>query len=220
MLIKSLMLVSALTFGQEPDPAAPTPPSQAEVAPEVAFLPIPEVASGELILGEANAPVTLVVYTSMVCIQCAAWHADVLPQLIEQEIATGRVRLVLRQLPIAPVQVSSIAAGIIRCAVQDNQMNVAGALFANLEAFREEQILDLDWYLTGIAASGRTREEVETCLADPSTLSDIQEGANAARAAGVARVPAVFVNGKAVAVATAADISQAVELALPVPVAN
>lgn len=213
MLTNVFGLMAALAFAPAQDPA---PVAEAPSAADVILSPIPEVTEDELVLGEVDAPVTLVAYTSMICINCAAWHAVVLPRLIEREIATGRVRLVLRQIPTNPVQVSAVAAGIIRCSARDNQMNVAGALFGNLEAFREgETMTDLDWHLTGIAASGRTREEVEACLTDPATLSAVHEAARAGRAAGVSRVPAVFVNGTAVAVATADDISLAVELAMP-----
>lgn len=211
MLINVFGLMAALAFAPVQDLA---PVVEAPSAADVVLSPIPEVTDDELVLGEADAPVTIVQYTSMDCLGCAAWHSDVLPEVIGRQIASGRARYVMRQFPTNPVQVSSIAAGIIRCSVKERQMNVAGALFQNLPALRSDEMWDLDWYLTGIAVSGRTREEIEACLTDPATLTSVRAVTQGALAAGVASVPAFFVNGTLMSDGSAESLNTAVEAAL------
>ena len=46
------------------------------------------------ILGSAEAPITLIEYSSLTCQYCAAFHANALPKIKETWIADGRVRLV------------------------------------------------------------------------------------------------------------------------------
>ena len=54
----------------------------------------PEVK--EMTMGDPNAPVTLVEYAMFTCPHCAAFNRDVFPQIKENFIDTGKVKLVFR----------------------------------------------------------------------------------------------------------------------------
>ncbi len=62
-------------------------------------------AAGELlfeddrILGAADAPITIIEYSSLTCPHCAKFHTDTLPQVKEHWIATGKARIVYRHFP-------------------------------------------------------------------------------------------------------------------------
>ena len=49
-------------------------------------------------LGEADAPVTLIVYSSPTCGHCADFHHDVLPLIEREYVETGKIRLLFRPL--------------------------------------------------------------------------------------------------------------------------
>ena len=57
------------------------------------------VASDEIVLGEEQAPVTLIEYGSMTCDYCIHFHRKVLPQVKSQYIDTGKVRFIYRHFP-------------------------------------------------------------------------------------------------------------------------
>src|SRR5688572_24593498 len=45
----------------------------------------------DIVTGNADAPVTIVEYSSMTCPHCAAFHKEVLPELKKKYIETGKV---------------------------------------------------------------------------------------------------------------------------------
>jgi len=210
MSLHSVLLTALLAFA----PAQDVPPPETSPA-AVAATSVPEVTPDELILGPIDAPVTLIAYISAICPNCAKWHAEVLPRIIENQIATGRIRLVLRQAPTRPAIVSEPAAGIVYCASSDKRVDVIAALFENLPAMEEDRLSVLDWHLVGVASSGRTREEMDTCLADTATLLAVRSVADGAIAGGALSVPAFFVNGTLVSDDSVDGLEAAIEAAMP-----
>src|SRR3954470_6303796 len=68
----------------------------------------------DLVLGKADAPVTIVEYASMTCPHCAAFHKTTYPALKSKYIDTGKVRFIFREFPLDEVAVA--ASMLARCA--------------------------------------------------------------------------------------------------------
>ena len=115
-------------------------------------------------------------------------------------------------MPSGNLGVSVPAAAIARCARPENYYEVAKALFEHQPALLAGGVIE-DWYAVGVAASGRTREEIETCFADEATLRDLNEEVRIGKAAGIQGVPAFFVNGVRVEDYTAESLGRAIEAA-------
>ena len=84
---------------------------------------------GEMTLGPANAPVTIIEYASMTCSHCAHFATTTMPELKKRYIDTGKVRYMLREFPLDPLA----AAGFMlaRCAA-NNDPNKYYALIETL----------------------------------------------------------------------------------------
>ncbi len=175
---------------------------------------LPPVSASDRILGRADAPVTVVEYASFTCPHCARWHTEVLPELKARFIDAGKVRLVFRDLPTAPAQVAAAAAGIVRCAAPERAHAVADSLMRGQAAALAAGDA-APWFDAAIATSGRTREQVETCLADPATLASIQASVQGANAAHVQGTPSFFVNGRRVTDSSLAGLTAAITPLLP-----
>lgn len=173
-----------------------------------------DVTTNDRVLGRVDAPVTVVEYASFTCPHCADWHNAVLPAFKARFIDTGQVRLVFRDLPTDPVQVAATAAGIARCAEPDKFYAVASSLMAGQAQLRASYQV-APWYDAAVAASGRTQAEIETCLADPSTVATLRAGVETATEAGVQSTPSFFVNGKAVPDRTLEGLSAVITPLLP-----
>ena len=158
---------------------------------------VPAVTTADRVMGRADAPVTVIEYASFTCNHCAAWTNEVLPQFKARYIDTGKARLVFRDMPTAPAQIASTAAGIGRCAAPDRFFDVARA-FMSGQAAAFEKGDAREWFMNAIAASGRTQEQIETCLKAPATSQALQAEVEGAVAAGVTGTPSFFVNGKRV----------------------
>lgn len=170
----------------------------------------PPVTAGDRVLGRADAPVTVIEYASFTCSHCGEWYRQTLPAFKARYIDTGRVRLVFRDLPTAPAEVSTTAAAIARCAVPDRFFNVAHALMHGQEALFESQDVRA-WFQAGVSASGRTMDEVGACVARPETLAAIQADENGGMAAGVRATPTFFVNGRLVRDNSLAGLSAVID---------
>jgi protein-disulfide isomerase len=73
-----------------------------------------EAAMAERSLGRADAPVTMLDFSSLTCPHCADFHLNTLPQLKTKYIDTGKLRLVFRDFPLDRYALQ--AAMLARCA--------------------------------------------------------------------------------------------------------
>ena len=82
----------------------------------------------DLILGNAEAPITVVEYASMTCGHCANFHTKVFPALKEKYVDTGKVRFIMREFPLD--NLAAAASMLARCAGEGKTYPLITALFA------------------------------------------------------------------------------------------
>ncbi len=155
------------------------------------------VTAADRSIGRADAPVTVIEYASFSCNHCADWHRFVYPTFKARFIDTGQVRLVFRNLPTQPEEMSLPGAALARCAAPERFFEVVSALMLGQDAVFHGGTREA-WYAPAIAVSGRTRAELEACAATPATLAAINRDVDSAEAAGATSTPAFFVNGRRV----------------------
>lgn len=155
------------------------------------------VTAADRSIGRADAPVTVVEYASFACNHCADWHRFVYPAFKTRFIDTGQVRLVFRNLPTLPEEMSLPGAALARCAAPERFFDVASALMLGQDAVFRGGTRE-DWYAPAIAVSGRTKAQIEACATTPATLAAINRDIDSATAAGVDSTPSFFVNGRRV----------------------
>lgn len=166
-------------------------------APAVATEPVAPVTAADRTLGRADAPVTVIEYASFACHLCADWHQFVYPGFKARFIDTGQVRYVFRNLPTPPEEMSLPAHALARCAAPGKFFDVAASLMHGQAAVLRGGTLDA-WYAPAIAVSGRTRAQIDACIATPATRAAISRDIASAHAADVHNTPSFFVNGRRV----------------------
>lgn len=97
---------------------------------------VPEVAADDKVLGNADAPVTIVEYFSLGCPHCKHFHEDILPKLKADYIDTGKARLVYRDFPLD--NVSYAAALLTRCVNDLAYFPMVDTLFQQQETWHVE----------------------------------------------------------------------------------
>ena len=155
------------------------------------------VTSADRSIGRAEAPVTVIEYASFACHHCADWHRFVYPAFKTRFIDTGQVRLVFRNLPTLPEEMSLPGAALALCAAPERFFDVASALMHGQDAVFRGGTRE-DWYAPAIAVSGRTRAQLDACASTPATRNAINRDIESAEAAGATTTPAFFVNGRRV----------------------
>jgi protein-disulfide isomerase len=103
LLIPSLALLAQSTTHKVSTPPAMKPPATMKNFKES---------------GSPNAPLTLELYTDYQCPSCRTFFLDVLPQVISQYVATGKVRLIHRDFPLPQHAYSKLAARYANAAGQ------------------------------------------------------------------------------------------------------
>ena len=147
----------------------------------------------DIVLGDANAPVTIVEYASMTCPHCAHFHEATYPELKKKYIDTGKVRFIMREFPLDGLA----AAGFMlaRCAPKDAYYPMIETLFQQQRTWVVPKPLDP---LTKIAKqAGFTQESFEKCLNDRDLQTKIEQVRNiGSEKYGVNSTPTFFINGK------------------------
>jgi protein-disulfide isomerase len=169
----------------------PTPPAFAQ-GPSVEELmrpgPLPD-----LVLGKADAPVTIVEYASMTCPHCANFHKTTYPALKAKYIDNGKVRFIFREFPLDDLAVA--ASMLARCAGGDKSMALIDVLFASQDKWAVREPIPA---LLQIAKqAGFTQASFDECLKDQKLYNNIlamrERGAKEFK---VESTPTLFVNGK------------------------
>ncbi|UNE46594.1 thioredoxin domain-containing protein [Aquisalinus flavus] len=130
-----------------------------------------------MILGAADAPVTLVEYASVTCPHCAAYHGFIFPILKEHYIEPGLVRFEFRDFPTAPPQLSYLGSSIARCAAAQNGLpayfDMVGTLFEHQQDWVSQ---DYETHLSSyVEQADLTEPELLECINSDPVFEAINE---------------------------------------------
>lgn len=148
---------------------------------------------GEMSMGSADAPVTVVEYASITCPHCAAWSENVGPAFKARYVDTGLVRFVFRELPTAPGPVAIAGFLTARCAGEDQYFPMIEAMMRNQRAIvtggnPRQELLNI------ARTAGMSEAEFDACVTDEESLNAMQARIDEATQRGVPGTPAFYVN--------------------------
>jgi len=124
----------------------------------------------EHVLGDENAPVTMIEYASLTCPHCASFHTEVLPEIKEKLIDTGKLKLIFRDYPLDGVALR--AAAIAQCAGEDRYFGVLGMLFKSQMTWARSQD-PIASIKEVVRFAGMTGDAVDACMADQELIDGI-----------------------------------------------
>jgi protein-disulfide isomerase len=171
------------------DPAAAQTPAKPAANAASLLAPTPQ----DRILGQPDAPITIVEYASLTCPHCAHFDTAVLPKLKEKWIDSGKAKLILRDFPLD--EPAMRAAMVARCAPPERFYPLVDALFSGQEKWATAK--DYRAALERLAKLGGVGDkEFKACIADKK-LEDQVAGSRltAAKDLGVDSTPTFFING-------------------------
>ena len=151
------------------------------------------LSKDDRILGNPDAPITIVEYASLTCPHCAHFTNEVLPELKKKWIDTGKAKLVLRDYPLDEPALR--AAMIARCAPPDRFYAYTDMFFG-----AQDKWVTAHDYRDALARlvklGGMSREEFDNCLRNIALENKIVEGRLAAsKELDVNSTPTFFING-------------------------
>lgn len=173
------VVVAVLTFS--------APAAWAENAPL-------EEALAEKVLGSPDAPVTLTEFASMTCPHCANFHQNFLPEIKEELIDTGKVKLVFVDFPLDGL--AAAASMLARCAGNERYFGFLEVLFRSQQSWSRAQ--NPRSALMQVARLGGMSEtDFNACIGNAEMLSGIQKtAAKAQQDHGVQSTPSFLIDGE------------------------
>lgn len=154
-------------------------------------------ADGDVVLGKANAPVTVIEYASPSCPACAAFNEEIYPEFKKKYVDTGQVRYVFREAPIhGAVDVAAFL--MARCVGSDEKyIAVLDQLFRSQRDLAS--ISQRDWLLNVGRSAGLTEDQFQKCVTDETQLKALNaRWEKNGRADDITQTPTIIIDGKKV----------------------
>jgi protein-disulfide isomerase len=153
-----------------------------------------EWAKGDMALGKADAPVTVIEYASMTCPHCAHFHNETMEAFKEKYVDTGKVRLIFREFPFDGLALR--ASMLARCAGPDRYFAMLGVLFQ-----QQRQWTTAKDPMAALAQIGRlggvSPEKFQACMKDEELQNAIvQSRLDAQKKHDVDSTPTFIIDGE------------------------
>ncbi|MDD5057534.1 MAG: DsbA family protein [Sideroxydans sp.] len=149
-------------------------------------------ADATFVLGSSDAPLTLVAYTDYQCPFCGRFEATTFPEIKKKFIDTGKLRFILRDLPLEFHPFALKAAQSVHCAGDQGKYWEMKEL-----VFKNQNKIDVD-ALAGYAKQlSLDSDTFKHCMDDGKHLQEINDEAKYAHSLGITGTP-TFVLGKVV----------------------
>ena len=146
----------------------------------------------DIVLGNADAPVTIVEYASMTCPHCAAFHTGTFQELKTEYIDTGKVKFILREFPLDRLGLA--VAVLARC--KPAQYYPIVDLFFERQSFWATNDDPVGKMFSLAQQAGFSREEFEACLSDNDVVQGIYANRERGTQEGVTGTPTLFIDGE------------------------
>ncbi len=158
--------------------------------------PVKVSIDNDPILGDKNAPVTIIEFSDYECPFCKRHFEQTLPQLVKEYINTGKVKLVFRDLPLSfhdPMATTeAIAANCARAQGDDTTyFKYHDEIFKRTKSNGNGLTKD-DLYKISDNLKLNTAK-LKTCLDDPKQKEEVQKDLSDAGSVGASGTPAFFI---------------------------
>lgn len=151
-------------------------------------------SKNDAILGDANAKVTLIEYSSLSCPSCALFHEHIFPELKYKYIDRGKVKYIHRNYPLN--HVAALGAQLLLCVPKPMYYKFLQALFDTQSAWVADHNPQKQ-LLVVAQIGGLTKEQAESCFTDSAVEEEMiqikKDGHNILE---VNATPTFFVNGE------------------------
>ena len=134
--------------------------------------PTTEEALRDRILGDPNAPITMIEYSSLTCSHCGQFHKEILPKIKKNYIDTGKVKLIYRDFPFD--KLGLFATVLARCAPPERYFGFLDVLFQKQSDWSRSQ--DPFSELSRIGKlGGLNPSDFEACLKNQALIDGLIE---------------------------------------------
>ena len=148
------------------------------------------------IIGNPDAPITIIEFSDFQCPFCARFYTQTLPLIYEEYIEPGKVKLVFRDYPIQSIHPNAVPAAIAsECANEQGKFKeMHDTLFENQNEWGKQKTADALSLFSQYATKIQLEQEVfDSCLTSGKYIEEISKDLDDGRDYGVTGTPGFFV---------------------------
>ena len=154
-----------------------------------------DITEDDFIIGDENAPITIIEYASLSCGHCADFHINTLPDLIKEYVDTDKAKIVFRDFPFNyPALLGSM---VLRCVPENIRYEYSSALYQLQSKWvvRENAKTIQELYKI-MQSGGMTKEKFNKCIDNVDLENEILHGVmNAQSEFNIKSTPSFIING-------------------------
>ena len=153
-------------------------------------------ADNDPIIGNPDAPITIIEFSDFQCPFCARFYSQTLPLIYEEYIEPGKVKLVFRDYPIQSIHPNAVPAAVAsECANEQGKFKeMHDMLFEKQNGWNNQETEDalslFSQYATKIQLD---QERFDSCLISGKYMEEIKKDFDDGQNYGVTGTPGFFV---------------------------
>ncbi len=159
-------------------------------------IPMKISADDDPVIGNPDAPITIIEFTDFQCPFCARFHIQTLPLILEEYIEQGKVKLVIRDFPIQSIHPNAVPASVAsECANEQGKVKeMHDMLFYNQNQWSGQETADALSLFSQYATEIQLDQEIfDSCLTSGKYIEEIENDLNDGREYGVSGTPGFFI---------------------------
>ena len=159
-------------------------------------IPMKISADDDPVIGNPDAPITIIEFTDFQCPFCARFHTQTLPLIFEEYIEQGKVKLVVRDFPIQSIHPNAVPAAVAsECANEQGKVKeMHDMLFYNQNQWSGQETADALSLFSQYATEIQLDQEIfNSCLTSGKYIEEIENDLNDGREYGVSGTPGFFI---------------------------
>jgi protein-disulfide isomerase len=169
---------------------------QDQLPTKQAAVPVKISADDDPIIGNPDAPITIIEFSDFQCPFCARFHTQTLPSILEEYIEQGKVKLVFRDFPIQSIHPNALPASVAaECANDQSKFReMHDMLFEKQNEWNKLETTDALALFSQYASSMEIDQETfDSCLVSGKHIPEIKKDLEDGQGYGVSGTPGFFV---------------------------
>jgi protein-disulfide isomerase len=153
-------------------------------------------ADNDPVIGNLDAPITIIEFSDFQCPFCARFYTQTLPLIYEEYIDQGKVKLVFRDYPIQSIHPNAVPASVAsECANEQGKFKeMHDILFDNQNQWSGQETGDALSLFSQYATEIQLEQETfDSCLTSGKYIEEIQKDLSDGQNYGVTGTPGFFI---------------------------
>ena len=148
------------------------------------------------VIGDIDAPITIIEFSDYQCPFCARFHIQTLPTIMDEYIDKGTVKLVFRDFPIQSIHPNAVPASVAsECANEQGKFKeMYDVLFEKQNEWNNQEMSKAVELFSQYASKMQLdQEKFDSCLKNGKYIEEIKKDLEDGRAYGISGTPGFFI---------------------------